>query len=89
VVPAGEELKTALGLAEEIAAAAPLSVELIKRSVNRTYEIMGMRQALASALDAAVLIEAQSGPERSEFNRIRQEQGLKAALAWRDARFKG
>jgi enoyl-CoA hydratase len=89
VVPAGEELKTALGLAEEIAAAAPLSVELIKRSVNRTYEIMGMRQALASALDAAVLIEAQAGPERSEFNRIRQEQGLKAALAWRDARFKG
>jgi hypothetical protein len=26
-------------------------------------------------------------PER-EFNRIRDEQGLKAAIAWRDARFR-
>lgn len=88
VVTAGSELESAVAMAEEIAAAAPLSVELVKRSVNRTYEIMGMRQALQGALDAAVLIEAQAGPERSEFNRIRQNQGLKAALAWRDARFK-
>lgn len=88
VVPAGAELKTAVALAEEIAAAAQLSVELVKRSVNRTYEIMGMRQALRGALDAAVLTEVQAGPERTEFNRVRQEQGLKAALAWRDARFK-
>ena len=88
VVPAGAELKTAVALAEEIAAAAQLSVELVKRSVNRTYEIMGMRQALQGALDAAVLTEVQAGPERTEFNRVRREQGLKAALAWRDARFK-
>lgn len=88
VVTAGTELESAVAMASEIAAAAPLSVELVKRSVNRTYEIMGMRQALQGALDAAVLIEAQAGPERSEFNRIRHEQGLKAALAWRDARFK-
>jgi len=25
---------------------------------------------------------------RREFNRIRDEQGLKAAIAWRDARFR-
>ena len=29
----------------------------------------------------------QGGPERAEFNRMRREQGLKAALEWRDARF--
>ena len=27
-------------------------------------------------------------PMRREFNRIRDEQGLKAAIAWRDARFR-
>lgn len=88
VTPSGEELAAALSIAEDISAAAPLSVMMTKRTVNRSYEIMGMRQALLAALDTGVLIEAQAGPERSEFNRIRQEQGLKAALAWRDARFK-
>ena len=42
--------------------------------------LMGMRQALLQALEADILIEASGGPERAEFNRIRREQGLKAAL---------
>jgi enoyl-CoA hydratase len=29
----------------------------------------------------------EQGPERAEFNRIRREQGLQAAIAWRDSRF--
>ena len=28
-------------------------------------------------------------PEQQQFNAIRQEKGLRAALDWRDARFKG
>lgn len=88
VVPAGKELDKALAIARDFAAAAPLSVQLTKRAINRTYEVMGMRQALLAALDTDVLIESTGGPERAEFNRIRREEGLKAALAWRDARFK-
>jgi enoyl-CoA hydratase len=88
VVPTGEETTRALTLAEEIAAAAPLSVALTKRAINRSYDIAGMRQALLAALETDLAIEAAAGPERNEFNRIRKEQGLKAALAWRDARFK-
>ncbi len=87
VVPAGEETARALALAEDIAAAAPLSVGLTKRAINRSYEIAGMRQALLAALETDLAIEAGAGPERIEFNRIRKEQGLKAALAWRDAKF--
>jgi enoyl-CoA hydratase len=48
---------------------------------------MGLRAALASALETDIYIETAGGPERAEFNRIRREQGLKAALAWRDAKF--
>ena len=88
VVPQGQELDKAIGLARDIAAAAPLSVQLTRRAIRRGYEMMGMRQALLAALDTDVLIEATGGPERAEFNRIRKEQGLKAALDWRDARFK-
>ena len=72
----------------DMVAAAPLSVELTKRALNRTYEMMNMRQALLAALDTDTLIEAGAGPERTEFNRIRKEKGLKAAIEWRDARFK-
>jgi enoyl-CoA hydratase len=88
VVPAGQEFDKAMAIANDVAACAPLSVQLTKRAINRTYDMMGMRQALLGALDTDVLIEAQGGPERAEFNRIRREQGLKAALEWRDARFK-
>lgn len=87
VVAPGTELDKALSIARDIAAAAPLSVALTKRAINRTYETMGMRQALLAALDTDVLIESTGGPQRAEFNRIRREQGLKAAIAWRDAKF--
>jgi enoyl-CoA hydratase len=87
VVPAGSELDKAMQVARDIAAAAPASVQLTKRAINRSYEIMGMRQALLAAVDTDVLIESAGGPERAEFNRLRREVGLKAALAWRDAKF--
>jgi enoyl-CoA hydratase len=88
VVPEGQHIEGALALARDLAAAAPQSVKLTKRAINRSYEAMGLRAALAQALDAELMIESSAGPERKEFNRIRAEQGLKAAIAWRDARFK-
>lgn len=87
VVPDGEALKAATELARDLAAAAPHSVRLTKLAINRSYEAQGLRNALAQALDQELLIEFGAGPERKEFNRIRQEQGLKAAIAWRDAKF--
>ena len=89
VVPQGTELEKAMQIARDIAAAAPSSVQLTKRAINRSYEIAGMRQALLAGVDTDVLIEAAGGPERAEFNRLRREKGLKAALAWRDAKFSG
>ena len=73
-------------MARTLASAAPDSVRMTKRAINRTYEIMGMRQALLAALETDVLIEADENPDRAEFNRIRGEQGLAAALAWRNSR---
>jgi enoyl-CoA hydratase len=87
VVPDGEQLEHAMEIARTISAAAPASVQMTKRAINRSYEIMGMRQALLAAVETDIFIESSGGPERAEFNRIRKEQGLKAALAWRDARF--
>jgi len=48
---------------------------------------MGMRDALRASLDIDVILNATPSEEKAEFNRIRRDQGLKAALAWRDSRF--
>jgi enoyl-CoA hydratase len=89
VVPAGQHLTHALKLAEDIACSAPLSVELTKRAINRSLDLRGMRESLLWGVDIGVLIEASAGPERKEFNQIRSEKGLKAAIAWRDAKYRG
>jgi len=84
VVPEGCALEEALRLAHQITSASARSVQATKRAVNRTYELAKMREGLAQALEIDVDIEADLSPERVEFNRIRQADGLKAALDWRD-----
>jgi enoyl-CoA hydratase len=88
VVPAGEEFTRSMALARTMARAAERSVRLTKRAINQTYETMGLRAALQASLDIDVLLNAGDSPEKAEFARIRSEQGVKAAIAWRDARFK-
>jgi enoyl-CoA hydratase len=88
VVPDGEEMNAALTLARKVAKASSVSVLRTKEAINRSYEIMGMRQALAMGLDVDVEINSTPSWEKKEFARIRKEAGLKAAIAWRDARFK-
>jgi enoyl-CoA hydratase len=87
VVPAGEHLSEALTLAGAIAQTDEVASRLIKEGLNRSYEAAGMLQALETGLDIDVAIGGSGGAEKLEFQRIRREQGLKAALDWRDARF--
>lgn len=85
VVPDGEEIDAALDFALKIAHAAPRSVQMTKVAINRAYELAKMQEALTDALEIDIEIEADESTERAEFNRIRKEEGLKAALAWRDS----
>jgi enoyl-CoA hydratase len=88
VVPADRLDAEAMALAEEIARNDPEAVKLTKIALNRTYERMGIKDALAMNLELDTIMEAAETPMRREFNRIRDEEGLKAAIAWRDARFR-
>ncbi len=88
VVPEGEVLAKAQSLAKAMAKASTRSVRMTKQAINRSYEAMGLSSALRTSLDIDVLLNAGSSPEKKEFARIRNEQGLKAAIAWRDARFR-
>jgi len=80
----GEELELAMEFAHQVTSAAARSVRLTKQAINRAYEKAKMRETLFDALEIDIEIEADESPERLEFNRIRAEQGLKAALAWRN-----
>ena len=78
-----------LALAEEIAKNEPLVVRQMKASINRAWEVAGMAEALEANVRLDVEIETANLPARDEFRRITQERGLKAAIAWRDARYRG
>ena len=80
--------RKALSIAEQITMASDKSVQLTKKSINKSYEIAGMKGALKAALKIDTQIESDESPEREMFNKIRKEQGLKAALQWRDSKFK-
>lgn len=56
-----------------------------KRAINRAYEIMGMRTALEVGADWQALSTFRSGA--GEFANISREEGLRAALQWRDGPF--
>jgi enoyl-CoA hydratase len=89
VVPREGLEEETLALAEEIAKNEPFVIQATKRAVNRVWDVAGFRAALAANTELDVAIEAANLPARDEFRRITTERGLKAAIAWRDARFRG
>lgn len=87
VVPAGAHVDTALRIAGNIAAIDPSLVRDTKKAINHSYEVRGMDAALKQALDIDHAIESHGSPDKRQFMDIARARGLKAALAWRDARF--
>jgi enoyl-CoA hydratase len=89
VVPAIELDGATLALANEIAKNEPFVVQTTKRAVNRAWDVAGFRAAMAANNELDVMIETANLPARDEFRKITNEQGLKKAIAWRDAQFRG
>lgn len=86
VVANGRDVEEALTLARRMAGMDRDLVRETKRAINRGYELMGMGEALEAALDIDTLIEGQGMPTKRRFLEIARSQGLRAALAWREAR---
>ena len=87
ITPKGEHVEAALIMARDIAVMDPVVVAATKRAINNGFDIKGMKQAMQAALDADVLIEGEGSALRREFTAVARKDGLKAALAWREARF--
>ena len=76
-----ETMKLANRLAEQPAE----SIRMLKYEINKTYEIMGMRNAMEFAAEMFNLCRIHQVQEQSEFNKMVQEKGLRAAMAWKEA----
>jgi enoyl-CoA hydratase len=89
VVAADDLDSTGLAIANHIAAIDPNLVKQTKRAINRAFEARNMLDALEEALAIDLAIEGAGSPDKIQFMEIARRDGLKAALAWRDARFPG
>jgi len=87
LVPSAEVESTALAMARHIAVIDPSLVQQTKRAINRSFEIMGLTEALQEALDIDLAIEGEGSIDKRQFMDIARRDGLRAAIAWRDARF--
>ncbi len=86
LVPSDRLMDEAFELGRRIAANDRLAVSLTKQAINRSLDVVGMRQALLQALELDVIIETSETAESREFNVILKRDGAKAAIAWRSAR---
>jgi len=84
VVEPHEVLPTAMDLARKLIRIDPMVMRRTKMAINRTYETMGMRAALRSALDIDILIEGEGSGVKREFLQIVRTRGMSAALDWRN-----
>lgn len=87
IVPdASLEAETAL-VARHLCAIDPGLVKQTKRAINQSLEHQGLLDALETALAIDLDIEGPGSPDKLAFMNVARAEGLRAALAWRDARF--
>lgn len=70
--------------AMEIARNDKLAVQVTKQAINHAMEIGSMREALKHALELGTAIETTETPTSREFDEILKNQGIRAALEWRE-----
>jgi enoyl-CoA hydratase len=87
VVPADGLDAAVEALARKLALVPPAVMAPTKLALRRALQAMGLLQAVEANLDLSAQLNAADTPEQREFDRVVREQGLKAALAWRDERF--
>ena len=87
VVPEDKLEEETRNLAVKIALVPPAVMRYTKLPINKTFEIMGLQNALDTNIDHSSILNTADVPELAEFEKITEEEGLKAALKWRESRY--
>lgn len=88
VVPHDQLMPECERVARKMCLMSQVGVKMTKIAVNRALENMGFLNAVAQNLELMTIFDTSASPEQDQFNEIAAQQGLRAALNWRDARFK-
>lgn len=88
VVPHDQLMPECEKVAKKICLLPKIGVKLTKDAVNHAMEGMGFLNAVRHNVELMTLFDNSTSPEQEEFNAISEANGLRAALNWRDARFK-
>ncbi len=88
VVPHDELMGECEKVARKICLISEVGVKMTKIAVNRALEGMGFLSTIQHNLELMTHFDTSVTPEQEEFNTIRRERGLRAAMDWRDARFR-
>ena len=88
VVPHDDLMAECERVARKMCLLPQLGVKLTKQAANRALESMGFLDAVKTNVELMTIFDTSTSPEQEEFNAISAEKGLRAALNWRDARFR-
>jgi enoyl-CoA hydratase/carnithine racemase len=88
VVPHDNLMAECERIARKISLISRVGIKNTKISVNRALEAMGMLTAIQHNLELMTQFDISTEPEQQGFSEAVREGGLRAGLAWRDARFK-
>ena len=88
VVPHDDLMAECERVARKMCLMSQLGVKMSKVAVNRALENMGFLNAVSQNLELMTIFDTSTSPEQEEFNAVAAEKGLRAALNWRDARFR-
>jgi enoyl-CoA hydratase/carnithine racemase len=88
VVPPGEALSEAIRVARRISLVPSLALEMTKRTIKKTYEIMGIRDALDWHRMADTFMLASDTPEKQRLLDAYEAGGMRAFLEARDGPFR-
>ncbi len=88
VVPANQLMAEAKKVALRMARLPAIAMKQNKEAINRAYDMRGLMANIDYGQEMFCLTSMAQSPEGLEFRKIAREQGLKAAIRWRDERFK-
>ena len=88
VVPAADLMAEAKKVALRMGRLPAIAMRQNKEALNRAYDMRGFIANLEYGQEMFCLTSMAPSPEGAEFRNVAREQGLKAAIKWRDEKFK-
>jgi enoyl-CoA hydratase/carnithine racemase len=87
VVPAATLMEEAHKIALRMARLPAVAMKQNKEAINRAYDMRGLLANIEYGQEMFCLTSMAQSPEGAEFRKVAREQGLKAAIRWRDEQF--